>query len=191
MNYNKFSLKFWIEIIFVLMILGSILISLHPNNRFSNLITFNGSLAGGLVTLISVFITNKYYNEEKLNQDLENRKEKLKLKLKALKFLKKEIIDNKDKYNNGIIGYKFQSAIWEEFRREFIEVFINYPEQELSVLQEFYILIMEQDNTVATYKIEYIRSQKLFISIEESINKAISDYQNKYDQLIKKIKNPN
>lgn len=170
---------------------GSVIIVIHGVDRLSNLISLNGSLFGGLITLISISITNRYYNEEKIEQENENKIERISKKLNALKFLKKEISINKNIFQpestSKFLFGKFQTVIWEEFRKEFVEIFINNPEEELYNLQKLYETLMEGDNFVSTGKIEMSGVKELFEPIEISIDKKIANY----DKKLKKLTNRN
>lgn len=186
---KKMNLEVYIAVIIFIMVIGSIIIINHTNNRFSNLISFIGSLTGGLITLIAVYLTNRYYNQQKNEQYIEEKMDKTKLKLQVLKFLGKEVVANKticyseNRYAKA--ERKFNTVIWEEFRKEFAEIYIHEPVKEFSDLQLLYKLLMEQNNSVTSYKKDTFEEVGLFTDVEESINKLIKSYYTKLENLKK------
>lgn len=180
------ELKFWIEIIVIILIVSNLGISMLKSDWYTKiglLISLNASLLGGLITLISITITNQYYNKQKLENEKEEKIEDISMKLKALQFLKEEFIMNKNKFNTKSLNEKFQTVVWEEFRREFVEIFINNPKEELFEIQRFYVTLMEQNNSVSTYKIEQVGLEDLLDPIEKYINNAIVNYEQKLNDL--------
>ncbi|OOM16742.1 hypothetical protein [Clostridium saccharobutylicum] len=185
---KKVNLGVWIIIILLIMVIGSIIIISHINNRFANLVTFLGSLIGGLITLISVSLTNRYYNQQKLQENRNDKIEAVESKIKILKYFKKETIINKNKAKNArnrdFRKYEmFETLVFETSKKEIIEIFIEC-EQKLDYIQKLYSHISKHNSVdILVWDLEKPRIAEWINKIEHSINKTLDMYETKLNEL--------
>ncbi|SDO90270.1 hypothetical protein [Clostridium gasigenes] len=184
------DLRFWIGVIILFIICGNISIYLSPfdyKEKFPNYVSLNGSLLGGLITLVSIFITNQYYNKEKILQDKSNKTKKNDFKIKALKLLKYEFELNKENCEKvKAHGGKdvFQTVVWKEFRGLFVEIFTEISTDKtrsnIFSVQKFYILADTLDGLMLPYHGAFDYIFESFDNINKIIDAAISYYENIY-----------
>lgn len=199
------NLGFWIVLVLLLIIVGNVIIYfsvLLPTEKFSNHISLTGSLLGGLITLVSVFVTNGYYNREKSNRDKLDKFEKIKFQLNALRFLKEEFEVNKNKLSEykqklntkggqtNLSVETFQTIIWENSKRDCVEIFIDISEKGLFDIQKFYILAKEYNGIIQPIQVMNDYLFKLVQPIELVIDNAINEYEQKlleFDDIFQRV----
>lgn len=140
------ELKFWIGIIGITLVFSNVGISLTKPDWYTKIglfISLNASLLGGLITLISIFITNQYYNKQKVKSDIDKNINKIQLKINTLKYFKDETLYNKEKANeveinkNPIRNEVFQTIVYEASKNLILETFIECG-QDLQWITKFY-----------------------------------------------------
>lgn len=195
------DLRFWIGMVSVLIISGNIIIKLSvlsPENKFSNHISLTSSLLGGVITLISISVTNGYYNKEKSYREKLDKCEKIKFQLNALKFLKEEfevnktkLIEYKHKYNmTNKLTETFQTIVWENTKNIYVEIFIDISEKGLFDIQKFYILINQYKGIIKPIQVSDDSLFELFGPIEVVIDNAINEYEKKlleFDDIYQRV----